>query len=395
MRDAWRLAGGMLLVASAAPLLPAATAFTCDYPCDPTEYYPWLVQQKAENVLRLACDHADGACDGEIRQPELPEPCDVAHACRRAGDARAPEIQPQIAGPAVAGPALETPLAPEAPTATAPQPQTPAIPIPEAPGLPAADCGGAVSTVQALLCAGEVQPRAAGPARAASGGGSAGPQDEAGRRILSGSVAAGAAGTDAALGHARALASGEDGDWRALGGPEPGGVPRLPGGAGQNGAWAVVGVTLLWLPVWLLARRLARDRLLDNPTRRAVLERVVAAPGATAGRVARELHVNRRTAGHHLRVLHEYGLVEARLHGARLRYFENGGRFTDAEKRLHVTIATDRGRRVAGALAIHPGLSLNALARAAGVPKSTAKLYRDRIAQAAARFPGVQEDQVA
>ncbi|HVL88395.1 MAG TPA: helix-turn-helix domain-containing protein [Candidatus Thermoplasmatota archaeon] len=142
--------------------------------------------------------------------------------------------------------------------------------------------------------------------------------------------------------------------------------------------WLAVGLALALAPLARLYRRLTRDDTLANPTRRAVLDHVAARPGATAHEVARACSINYRTAAHHLGVLHEFGALEAREVGARLRYFGNG-RLSDAGKRAALALRHPQAARVVRALARDPRGSLSALAARAGLPKSTAKWHVDRL----------------
>lgn len=142
--------------------------------------------------------------------------------------------------------------------------------------------------------------------------------------------------------------------------------------------WLVLGLALL-APLWMLYRRLAKRRVLENATRRAVLEAVLACPGATTGSVAQLLGLNHRTAEHHLRVLEEFGFLSAKRFGARQRYYRNGGAFTDAEQRAHAALANPNARRVAADVLRRPEASLASRASGMGLPKSTVRWHLGRL----------------
>lgn len=143
----------------------------------------------------------------------------------------------------------------------------------------------------------------------------------------------------------------------------------------------VVVLTLLalLLPSWLLYRRLSREKSLANPTRVTVFERILACPGITAGALARSVSIDRHTALHHLDVLCGFGMIEGRRVGARLRYYRNGGVFSEDEKRAHVALADPKARAVLLARLRSPGSSVAGLAQSLGVPKSTALWHLQRM----------------
>ncbi|MGQ0534926.1 MAG: helix-turn-helix domain-containing protein [Methanobacteriota archaeon] len=144
--------------------------------------------------------------------------------------------------------------------------------------------------------------------------------------------------------------------------------------------WAIAGAGASLLPAWVLYRRLLAKDLLANDTRRAVYERVLATPGTTAGRIASELGLDRRTALHHLLILGEYGAIAELRVGRRMRYYKNGGAFDEREKRIHAALASTKTRRVLAVLRDLPGRrSLGAVATAAGIPKSTVRWHVERL----------------
>lgn len=135
----------------------------------------------------------------------------------------------------------------------------------------------------------------------------------------------------------------------------------------------------LALPIVVLYRRLAREEALEHPTRRAVFERIQASPGTTAGAISRVLCVDRHTALHHLRFLQSFGMIESRRVGARLRYYKNGGSFSEEEKRYHAALSSEKAHRLLSLVARNPQAPLRDLAAAAGMPKPTVKWHLDRL----------------
>lgn len=144
--------------------------------------------------------------------------------------------------------------------------------------------------------------------------------------------------------------------------------------------WVPLTLALLALgPAIALYRRLTSRNMMACPTRQAVFERVVAAPGTTAGGIARALGVERRTVNHHLTVLHEFGAIEARQMGKRIRFYKNGGAYSESEKLAHAALANPKAVAVARVLARAPGVGLAELAQSTGLAKSTAKWHLARL----------------
>jgi ArsR family transcriptional regulator, cadmium/lead-responsive transcriptional repressor len=83
-----------------------------------------------------------------------------------------------------------------------------------------------------------------------------------------------------------------------------------------------------------------------DPTRRRVLDVLLARGEATATGVAGELPVTRQAVAKHLAVLDRAGLVEARRHGREVRYTVHPQRL-DAATRSLAQVATEWDARLA------------------------------------------------
>jgi predicted transcriptional regulator len=140
----------------------------------------------------------------------------------------------------------------------------------------------------------------------------------------------------------------------------------------------LLGSAMLLFPLWRLYRRLSPQDVLRVDRRRKVLACVTDRPGITAGGVARRLRVRRFGVLHHLQVLVEFGLVEARTVGPRNRYYARAQALTEAAKNVEAALGTASARRVAAHLLRDPSASLGAMAKATGVPKSTVRWHADR-----------------
>lgn len=141
--------------------------------------------------------------------------------------------------------------------------------------------------------------------------------------------------------------------------PQPGATPGLAtqaaGAAGASplpldGRALLAASTLvlgaLMLGPLALYSKIRRDATLDNDTRRSVFEAVVATPGLSIQEVARRASISHSTAAYHLDRLSGAGLVVATGDGNKVRYYRNGGRFTEQERRLLPCLETPETVRV-------------------------------------------------
>lgn len=151
-----------------------------------------------------------------------------------------------------------------------------------------------------------------------------------------------------------------------------------------SGNWPFLSTFLaaLFVAVVILYRRLDRRHVLDQPLRQGILAYVASEPGSTAGTIARALGIDRHTALHHLRVLHEFGAVEMKRIGARLRYFRAGAAPGVRAKAAAVAAATPKAKAVLEAAALQPESTLAELASRTGLSVSTVHWERRRLRSA-------------
>lgn len=144
-------------------------------------------------------------------------------------------------------------------------------------------------------------------------------------------------------------------------------------------------LVLLWpkLKVVLhpLYTRISRDEILDNATRRRIVEAVRAEPGIHFRGLKRRLDVGRGILQHHLDKLVQAGYLAE--HGAEAYrcYFAQGQvdrRVMEVADRLRA----DGARAVLDAVRHRPGSSLTEVAEAADVSASTAGYHLDKLAEA-------------
>jgi DNA-binding transcriptional ArsR family regulator len=116
------------------------------------------------------------------------------------------------------------------------------------------------------------------------------------------------------------------------------GAGPLPGPGGALAPEAAMAAAVLFAALALgplaLYSRIRRDAALSNDTRRQVYDAVAATPGLSIQAVARSASISHSTAAYHLERLAEAGLVVATGDGNKVRYYRNGGRFTETERKL-------------------------------------------------------------
>ncbi|HVL86376.1 MAG TPA: MarR family transcriptional regulator, partial [Candidatus Thermoplasmatota archaeon] len=149
----------------------------------------------------------------------------------------------------------------------------------------------------------------------------------------------------------------------------------------QSGVMAalLLGVALA-IPLWALYRRLVREGALDQERRRRIHDLVLASPGITAGELRSATGLHYTTVTHHLRVLHELGLVEVLRLDGRLRAFENHGRFGCVEKRVAAAAKSATSLAVLTVALRRPGVSPSTVATELGLTRPAVKRHVDKLA---------------
>lgn len=137
----------------------------------------------------------------------------------------------------------------------------------------------------------------------------------------------------------------------------------------------------LALPLLAIAlySRIARDRMLAQPLRGRLYDRVRAAPGTTAAALAREFSVDLTTARYHLVRLEREGLLRSQLAGRSIYWFP-------PEARVDVAAAdatsAETARRIARLVGERPGSTTTEIARTAGLRVDLTHYHLHRMARA-------------
>lgn len=139
-----------------------------------------------------------------------------------------------------------------------------------------------------------------------------------------------------------------------------------------------VGILLLGVvPAVLLYRRLRRPDVLDHDHRRAILDRLAEEAPATVGGLASDLDLDYKTVDHHVRVLRDFGLVEARRRGQRRAIYPAD----EAPPELPAPLAGEHATALAllRLVADEPGLTQTEAAHRLDLARSTVHWHVDRL----------------
>ena len=140
--------------------------------------------------------------------------------------------------------------------------------------------------------------------------------------------------------------------WRAWG------LAAATAGASVGLAAATAELTpALALPAIGLAlyNRVQRDGSFENETRRRIFEYVRLRPGQSIAEIATTVGVSHSTASYHLERLMEFNLLASTQDGNKMRFFVNGGLFTEEERRILAALSNSETRRVLATNVATPG----------------------------------------
>lgn len=121
-------------------------------------------------------------------------------------------------------------------------------------------------------------------------------------------------------------------------------------------AWAA-DLTVAAAPVLGMAlyNRVQRDGSFENETRRRIFDYVRLRPGQSIAEIATTVGVSHSTASYHLERLIEFSLLAATQDGNKMRFFVNGGLFTEQERRVLAALSNGETRRVLATILANPG----------------------------------------
>jgi predicted transcriptional regulator len=119
-------------------------------------------------------------------------------------------------------------------------------------------------------------------------------------------------------------------------------------------AWPV-GASMLPLGLLSLYNRVRPEGSFENDTRRRIFDQVRQRPGQSIAEIATTVGVSHSTASYHLDRLLEFNLLASTPDGNKMRFFVNGGMFTEEERRVLSALSNLETRRVLATILAHPG----------------------------------------
>jgi len=136
------------------------------------------------------------------------------------------------------------------------------------------------------------------------------------------------------------------------------GLVVLGAGAGW-GISAIAPESAPWalLPTFgfALYNRVQRDGSFENETRRRIFDYVRDRPGQSIAEIATSAGVSHSTASYHLERLLEFNLLASTQDGNKMRFFVNGGLFTEEDRRVLAALSNAETRRVLATILGNPG----------------------------------------
>lgn len=128
-----------------------------------------------------------------------------------------------------------------------------------------------------------------------------------------------------------------------------------------------------------LYNRVQRDGSFENETRRRIFDYVRQRPAQSIAEIATTVGVSHSTASYHLERLLEFNLLASTQDGNKMRFFVNGGLFTEEERRVLSALSNSETRRVLGTILAHPGSYRAELTTLLGVSSPTVNWHLQRL----------------
>jgi len=132
----------------------------------------------------------------------------------------------------------------------------------------------------------------------------------------------------------------------------------------------------------LLYNRLNRNSTFENDTRRRIFDFVKTMPGSCIADIAGSAGVSHSTASYHLDKLLAFNLLTSTVDGNKVRFFINGGAFSEEERRTLAVLDNAETRRVLAEILKHPWCYRAELTSILGVSSPTVNWHLERLQDA-------------
>jgi predicted transcriptional regulator len=129
-------------------------------------------------------------------------------------------------------------------------------------------------------------------------------------------------------------------------------------------------------------RKITTASVLRNITRSRIYEAVATNPGIFFNELARQTGVARSTLRYHLALLRMTGKISASKTGSDVRYFENSGKFSEAEQKILAFLHNGRERLICEYLIRNPATTRADLEKVLGISGAAVTWHMNRLRDA-------------
>ncbi|MFA6361949.1 winged helix-turn-helix transcriptional regulator [Methanoregula sp.] len=129
-------------------------------------------------------------------------------------------------------------------------------------------------------------------------------------------------------------------------------------------------------------RKITAASVLTNATRSRIYETIVADPGIYFNELVRQTGVARSTLRYHIALLKMTGKITASKTGSDVRYFENSGKFSEAEQKILAFLHNDRERFICEYLIRNPATTRGDLEKVLGISGAAVTWHTNRLRDA-------------
>lgn len=137
-----------------------------------------------------------------------------------------------------------------------------------------------------------------------------------------------------------------------------------------------------WLPalgLMAMYNRVRAEGSFENDTRRRIFDHVRSRPGQSIAEISSAVGVSHSTASYHLDRLIEFNLLASTQDGNKIRFFVNGGTFTEDDRRILTALSNAETRRVLATIVANPGSYRAELTTILGVSSPTVNWHLARL----------------
>lgn len=121
------------------------------------------------------------------------------------------------------------------------------------------------------------------------------------------------------------------------------------------------------LPIIGGFKRVSRNNILDNSSRRTIYSCVTENPGIQLSDLQRSTGFSYKNLSYHLNVLTNFHMITAEGCKNTTRYFENSGKFTQEERTMLMHLSRPSDKKIIETVLHHPGISRHEISSHLGI----------------------------